>query len=250
MSKYSGAVIIPARNEDQYIQDTLVAISQQQVSYEDEKHAVVIVDNGSSDRTLEVASKFSGHTGIFDMFTVIEPEPGISSACNSGFNFAVNELGANVIARLDADTRPMQGWYDSLLRKFAFHPKTAIVTGPVFPGLENDKAADRILVPAARAIGNLIKVFRYRELAMFCFASGYNMATTSAVFKTVDGFSVDSGITDDVDFNLKVAEEFGWTSFGYSRAMRVATSQRRLRELGYIGAAKYYLTDAVHPPKE
>ncbi len=82
------AVIIPALNEEEALGGTLEALAG---------HApqqVIVVDNGSTDRTAEVARQRGAQV-------VVEPRRGYGRACLAGI--AAVEPGANIVAFMDAD---------------------------------------------------------------------------------------------------------------------------------------------------
>jgi glycosyltransferase involved in cell wall biosynthesis len=82
-------VIIPARNEETPLPGVLVEIPAQAVDW------VVVVDNGSTDRTPEVAQAAGA-------FVVREPRAGYGYACAAGVR-AGREAGAEILVFLDAD---------------------------------------------------------------------------------------------------------------------------------------------------
>ncbi len=82
-------VVIPAFNEEDAIGDVIGEIPQRAV------HAIVVVDNGSTDETGERALAAGAHV-------VSEPRRGYGQACLTGIESA-RALGADVIAFLDGD---------------------------------------------------------------------------------------------------------------------------------------------------
>ncbi len=80
-------VVIPALNEEASLPRVLADLP--------EVHAVIVVDNGSTDRTVEVAR--SGGAEV-----VSEPRRGYGSACLAGIRRA-EELGCQILVILDAD---------------------------------------------------------------------------------------------------------------------------------------------------
>jgi glycosyltransferase involved in cell wall biosynthesis len=86
---YRTAVVIPAHNEESSIAKVIAAIPQAQVS------EVIVVDNGSGDRTAQVAEE-AGAT------VVSEPRKGYGYACITGIARAMERSPA-VIVFLDGD---------------------------------------------------------------------------------------------------------------------------------------------------
>ncbi|MDE2188182.1 MAG: glycosyltransferase family 2 protein [Patescibacteria group bacterium] len=90
------SVIIPAYNEENYIGKTLQAISAQ--DYAD--FEVIVVDNGSTDRTADIARSFA-NTKV-----ISERQRGTSAARESGRR----EATGDIVVTLDADSIPPIDW--------------------------------------------------------------------------------------------------------------------------------------------
>jgi glycosyltransferase involved in cell wall biosynthesis len=107
------SVIIPACNEAAYIQDTLQTVCAQEFP----DFEVIVVDNASTDRTADLAR-------AFPVRVVYEPQKGILFARERGRQEARGEI----IAQLDADCRPPQGWLAKGAAVFA-DPQVVAVSG-------------------------------------------------------------------------------------------------------------------------
>ena len=84
------SIVIPAYNEENYIEKTLKSIENQ--PYKD--YETIVVANGCTDRTVEIAQKYP--------CKIIElNEPNVSKARNAGAQAASN----NILLFIDADTR-------------------------------------------------------------------------------------------------------------------------------------------------
>ncbi len=89
-------LIIPAYNEQSRIAECLRSVAAQSVMPDE----VIVVDNGSTDRTAEIAANFG-------FVTVIrETRQGVVFARNAGFDTA----SSDIIARIDADTSLPRDW--------------------------------------------------------------------------------------------------------------------------------------------
>jgi glycosyltransferase involved in cell wall biosynthesis len=83
------AIIIPALNEEDAIKHLLTEIPPHQAQW------IIVVDNGSSDRTAQVARAAGAHV-------VSEPQRGYGRACYSG-SVAAQQLGAEILVFMDGD---------------------------------------------------------------------------------------------------------------------------------------------------
>lgn len=124
------SIIIPAHNEEKYIAETLSHI--QKLSYPKDSFEVLVIENGSSDETYDIAKKFEGEN--IRVFTV--DTRGVSKAKNFGMKQVSDK--SDWIIFLDADTILEQ----TFLKDFDFYlsrnknKNLAVGTTSVLP-LEN-----------------------------------------------------------------------------------------------------------------
>ena len=90
------SIVIPAHNEENYITETLTNIKQ--LNYPADRLETIVIENGSTDKTFEVAKKFEGE----NMHIFSSTEKGVSKARNFGINKINNQSEWTVL--LDADT--------------------------------------------------------------------------------------------------------------------------------------------------
>jgi len=98
------SVVIPARNEEAYLQSCLRALAAQTRPPDE----VVVVDNGSMDRTGTIAAALGARV-------VICPTPGVALARQAGLEAATGDW----VATTDADSRPVAGWLEALEAQMA-----------------------------------------------------------------------------------------------------------------------------------
>jgi cellulose synthase/poly-beta-1,6-N-acetylglucosamine synthase-like glycosyltransferase len=116
----SVSVIIPAYNEEEHIAGTLRSLLS--LDYPRDKLEIMVVDDGSKDKTASIAGLF-GKEGV-RVFS--KPNGGKGSALNYGIERAAGEL----IATMDADSWLMPGTLRELLRLFD-DPEVMAVTPAV-----------------------------------------------------------------------------------------------------------------------
>jgi len=112
------SVVIPARNDAEMLATCLQALARQTGLPESVEVEIVVVDNGSSDATAEVARDGGARL-------VFEAIPGIPRAASAGYDEAHGEL----IARIDADTICPPEWLARAIAVFAHDDELSVLTG-------------------------------------------------------------------------------------------------------------------------
>jgi glycosyltransferase involved in cell wall biosynthesis len=183
------SVIIPALNASQTLPDLLLALKSQvgmAAPFE-----TIVVDNGSTDRTVEVA-KAAG------VKVLHQPVRGPSAARNFGLVHAQGEI----VVCADADTIPTRRWLASLVSAFT-DPATIQATGPIF-GWQPTTGAERF--------ASVRDVFDCKNTARHPyhpFAHGMNVGIRRAAALEIDGWDETMGSGEDVDFSVRLRKKFG-----------------------------------------
>ena len=108
------SVIIPSLNDAGYLAACLDALAKQ----ERQADEIIVVDNGSTDATADVAHAAGARV-------VDEPLRGIWPATAAGFDAA----SGDVLARLDADSVPDPDWLAEVERRMSRPDRPTVVTG-------------------------------------------------------------------------------------------------------------------------
>jgi glycosyltransferase involved in cell wall biosynthesis len=101
-----ASVVVPVHNGAQTLGDCLRALAAQE--HPGDQHEIIIVDDGSTDATVAVATSFS-------VRLVRQPRRGAGAARNAGLRVARGEW----VAFTDADCIPSRGWLCTLLETVA-----------------------------------------------------------------------------------------------------------------------------------
>jgi len=109
-------VVIPCRDDARFLEDCLAALAAQTHSPD----RVIVVDNGSTDDSAATAERYGATL-------VSEASVGIWPAAARGYDEAMAD--ADIIARLDADSRPHPDWVARLVRAFVADPGLGVLTG-------------------------------------------------------------------------------------------------------------------------
>jgi glycosyltransferase involved in cell wall biosynthesis len=226
-------VIVPAYHEAERIGATLDALAAQT----DTAFTLLVVDNGSSDATADIAR---GFTAPFPVQVLTEPEKGVGCAVDTGFRYAISH-GATLLARTDADCLPRPGWVAAA--RTAVDHGAGLVCGRITARRDEHgplgRAAFRVLVGVAATFGRWRPAHRTGEyLAPYRMHAGNNMAITAELYQACGGMPRRPSPTDRTFLN-RVRRTT--PAIVHSRAMVVANSTRRLTAYGVVGTAKWYL---------
>ena len=166
---------------------------------------VLLVDNGSTDGTPDVAARLAGWPAFR---SVREATPGLSHARNR----ALAESAADWVAFLDDDAFVWDGWLDRL-REAAARPGVGLVGGPMEPRYEAppprwfDPAASRRTFGPEGPLSDVAARYGF---------TGANMAADRRMTLAVGGFDPDLGMIggrlglgEETDLAAKLFERFG-----------------------------------------
>ncbi len=196
---------------------------------------VIVVDDGSTDATPEIATRYP------DVELIAIPHSGLSAARNEGFRSARGEI----IAYLDADAFPSPEWPYHIALAFDGR-RVGGVGGPNVPPIDDPEGAQIV----ARSPGGPVHVLVSDDRAEH--VPGCNMAFWKSVLVEVGGFDpVYTSAGDDVDLCWKVLDR-GW-EIGFAPAALVWHRRRGglrqyLRQQRGYGKAEA-LVEARHPDR-
>lgn len=125
-----ASVLICTRNRAEYLGRTIRAVAAQSMS--GNGFEILIVDNGSIDRTLEVVRECQSTITKVTVRYVFEGEIGLSVARNR----AIREAKGEILCFLDDDAVPEPEWLPRLCAVFAQSEKILCAGGTIIPEYE------------------------------------------------------------------------------------------------------------------
>lgn len=114
---YDLQIIIPAYNVEQYIDDCLTTVLNQETDY---SYLVVVINDGSTDRTKEILEKYEGNR----VKVINQSNKGFSGARNTG----LQEINSRYLMFVDSDDR-LEKNAIQLLLKAAYKNDSDVVEG-------------------------------------------------------------------------------------------------------------------------
>ena len=215
------SIVIPAHNEEAYIEKTLQNILKQ--DYPD--FEVIVVDNNSTDKTTELANKF-------DVKVVFEKNKGTQWARECGRRVATGEI----IANIDADCLPDKNWLRCGTHHF-LNKNIVAVGGPYdyYDGRKSFRTFSLIFQKTIYALFNFLMQKAKRGAVLI----GGNILLRADVLGKVGGYNTDLVFYgDDTDTAKRMSKE-GWVVF--DTGLIVKTSARRLKSEGSLKISIIYI---------
>jgi glycosyltransferase involved in cell wall biosynthesis len=176
------SVIIPVKNEAENIRKCLISIKSNNYL----KMEIIVVDNGSTDSTVDVAREFGSN--VF-----VKPELTISGLRNFGAKIAKGQF----LAFVDSDCEVASEWIESALIHFADYNVGCVGSTAVAP--DNGTWVQKVW-GAFRA--------RNQSVIEAGWLNSMNMFVRNNVFVEVGGFSEDLVTCEDVDLCYRIKNTY------------------------------------------
>jgi glycosyltransferase involved in cell wall biosynthesis len=211
MPKIPISAIICTHNREKYLGAAIDSLLAQDFAGDFE---VIVVDNGSSDRTREITEQRTHDPRLKYLF---EPVLGLSVARNTGAQVANGEI----LAYLDDDAEASSHWLQALYSAYQDNPNLAIAGGKVtllWPqGMQSPRWLSTGLAAnlGAYDLGNSLVYIKDPGLT----PRGLNYSIRSSFLKEIGGFDTNLG---RVGTNLLSQEELHMTELALARGMQVA----------------------------
>ena len=204
------SVVIPAHNEEDYVERALASVAAQR--YPLERLECLVVDNASTDDTARRAQEFARRCPQLAVIVLTEPCPGVARAKNLGAGAA----GGDVLIFLDADSR----MDPNLVRDVAARYRSGSPAGSLRIVADSNHPLERAFF-ALMEVGKVW--FGIRSQMMYC---------DRGLFLSLEGFRPDLRLAEDLEFLRRVQERVRQNGLGsvcHVRTSAIATSPRRLR---------------------
>jgi len=181
------SVVVPCYNQAHFLSEAIESVLSQ--SYEN--FEVVVVDDGSTDNTSEVASRYA------KVRLIRQENKGLSAARNAG----LAESNGEYMVFLDADDRLLPSALEVGVKELEAHPECAFVFG-----YHNNIAVDGS--PLATSHPPHDERDQYLALLHRCFIRMHAVMYRRSVFEAVGGFDTSLSASEDCDLYLRITREY------------------------------------------
>ncbi len=180
--------IIPVRNGEKFIEQCLTSISRQRYSGGD--YEIVVIDNGSTDRTVQIVQGLG-----------IDCEVKVEMNVSSLRNYGVSKSKGQYLAFVDSDVELMPGWLENGMPAFQ---KESVVAAGCFP----------MVPPNPTWVQKAWDLHQRRQqytgsMTPIEWLPSMNLMIRSDDFKAIDGFNETLQTAEDVDLCYRLKERGG-----------------------------------------
>lgn len=209
-------VVIPAFNEEKNIARTIEAVLAQ--DYPDRE--VIVVDNASSDKTAEVASRYP-------VRVVREPEKGLLNARERGRL----EASGQIIANIDADCLPETDWLARAVRYFG-DDRIVAVSGP-YDYYDGSHFFRRTSLATQKYVYSFMsRLLQSKPVRRGAVLIGGNNLIRAGVLERAGGYTTSIKFYGEDTNTARIVSRHGYVLFDPSLSMK--TSARRFRDEGTV----------------
>ncbi len=201
----SVSIIIPARDEEQYIWKTLDSIFEQ--DYPDAKLEVLVIDDRSEDRTSEIVAQYAGKRRNLKLLRQTQINENFSPK-KQAIELGVENAAGEIIITTDADCIYPKGRLKSIVSRFT--PETGMAAGQTrFDISVNPALWQRLQALDFQSQGIASAGLIANGTPYTC--SGANLAFRRELFRDVGGYSkFQNIISGDDEFLMAKAHRRGW----------------------------------------
>lgn len=205
------SIIIPAHNEEKYLQNTIDSIKSQTL----QDYEIILVTNGCTDKTEEVTKRNSNaKTRHFSL-----PKPNVSVARNAG---ALNAQGETLLF-LDADTQLAADALEKIKQQFT--EEYAVATTLAKP--DSQKVAHRLAI-------SFKNLYHYLHLYQGCSGA---LICRKKDFHAVGGYNPEIIVREHRKLALNLKKLGKFTCINTT----VTTSMRRYQQWGLLKVSLFWM---------
>lgn len=211
------SVIIAARNEDQTIVQCLNSILDQ--DYPEDLYEVIVVDDHSTDHTVDVAQLFSAkHALPFLKILSLSDHDGTGKP--TAIAYGIKNSQGEIIVCTDADCVVSSKWISSMVQ--SFQPEVAFVAGPV---AEEYGKTFFSKIQGLEFLGLITTGAGLIGAGTPIICNGANIAYRKSAFVKVNGYGETSNSCDDETLMQKIStRKIGSIAFNASKDAKVVTN--------------------------
>ncbi len=196
----SVSVLIPARNEEKVIGKLIENLIQ--MEYPKEKLEIIVINDGSEDRTEEIASSYAEKDQRIRVLNIPKEESGKGKG--EALNKGLKEAKYDVICVFDADNIPEKNTLCKLCKALISDKKLAGCSGKFRAYNKSKNLLTRFINIESIAFQWIIQAGRWLFLKI-AFIPGTNFLVWKSVLEEVGGWD-SQALTEDAELTFRIYE--------------------------------------------
>ncbi len=186
------SIIIPVMNRADELRRCLTSLSQ--LTYPHEKLQIIVVDDGSSDDSPDVAREFGA---------LLVPSGGVGRGPAAARNVGASAAEGEILAFIDSDCSASPDWLCQLIP--AFNESSMAAVGGQVDGMCTESAVDRYeAVMSSLSISSRERVGNSGSDTFYL--PSCNLLVRQSAFKGVGGFDDSMHVGEDVDLTWRLRD--------------------------------------------
>jgi len=190
------SIIAPVKNEEKVVGRLLTSLSK--LNYPAEKSEIVIVEDGSSDKTLEICMNYAKERPNVKVL-----HRSFSNGKPSALNFGINHSKGEIIAIFDADNIPDSNVLDAV-REYFEDPNVAAVQGKTLSINPKENMLTQFISYESAVYGEVY--LRGKDvLNLFVHLTGSCQFVRRSVLEKLEGFD-ENVLSEDVELSARLTK--------------------------------------------
>ena len=190
------SIIAPVKNEEKVVGRLLTSLSN--LNYPAEKSEIVIVEDGSSDKTLEICMNYAKERPNVKVL-----HRSFSNGKPSALNFGINHSKGEIIAIFDADNIPDSNVLDAV-REYFEDPNVAAVQGKTLSINPKENMLTQFISYESAVYGEVY--LRGKDvLNLFVHLTGSCQFVRRSVLEKLEGFD-ENVLSEDVELSARLTK--------------------------------------------
>ena len=186
------SIVIPVMNRADELRRCLISLSQ--LTYPREKLQIIVVDDGSSDASPDVAREFG---------SLLVPSGGVGRGPAAARNVGASAAEGEILAFIDSDCSASPDWLCQLIP--AFNDSAMAAVGGQVDGMCSESAVDRYeAVMSSLSIGSRERVGNSGTDTFYL--PSCNLLVRRSAFASVGGFDDSMHVGEDVDLTWRLRD--------------------------------------------
>lgn len=197
----SCTVLIPAHNEEKVIDATLAAMRR--LDYPGDSLRILVINDGSVDRTREIALQHAAEDPRVEVFDVPAGEGGRGKS--RALNLGVRQTTSEIIAIYDADNTPHPSALRYLAAQLLLHKDLGAVIGKFRTVNKNVNLLTRFINIETLSFQSMLQAGRW-QMHHIATLPGTNFVMWRKIIEALEGWD-EEALTEDSELSIRIYEE-------------------------------------------